>query len=62
MLPPTKLSAVEVQTLEACRHHAPRMRRRALAILGHHRGQSLLPLAALFAGRYATVHAWRQAW
>jgi transposase len=38
------------------------MRRRALAVLGHHRGQSLRQLAALFAVRYATVHDWLTRW
>jgi len=63
-LPATVLSADEVRSLEACYQHGPhpRMRRRALAILGHHRGQSLPQLAILFAVRYATVHAWLQAW
>ena len=64
MLRPTELSDAEVQTLEAGSHRAshPRRRRRALAILGHHRGQSLPQLAALFAVRYATVPAWLRAW
>jgi transposase len=39
-----------------------REQRRALAILGHHRGQSLPQLAALFAVRYATVHDWLSRW
>ena len=56
LFPPTPLTAAEIVTLEACSSHGPhpRQRRRALAILGHHRGQSLPPLAALFAVRYAT--------
>jgi transposase len=50
--------------LEACALHAPhpRQRRRAQALLGHHRGQSLRQLAAFYAVRYATVHAWVKAW
>ncbi len=64
LLPPTSLIAAEIVTLEACSLHGPhpRQRRRALAILGHHRGQSLPQLAALFAVRYATVHDWLGAW
>ena len=64
LLPPTPLTATEVVTLEACslRGPHPRQRRRALAVLGHHRGQSLPQLAALFAVRYATVHDWLGAW
>jgi transposase len=64
LLPATPLTATELFTLEACSLHGPhpRQRRRALAILGHHRGQSLPQLATLFAVRYATVHDWLQAW
>lgn len=64
MLSPLSLTADEVATLEACSRHArhPRQRRRALALLGHHRGQSLTQLAAFFAVRYATVHGWLRAW
>ena len=64
LLPPTPLTPPEIVTLEACSLHGPqpRQRRRALAILGHHRGQSLPQLAALFAVRYATVHDWLRAW
>jgi len=58
------LTADEVSTLEACslRGPHPRQRRRAQAVLGHHRGQSLGQLAQFFAVRYATVHAWVKAW
>jgi transposase len=64
MLPNTPLTSEELTTLEACSLHArhPRQRRRAQAILGHHRGHSLTQLAAFYAVRYATVHAWLQAW
>ena len=64
LLPPTPLTSTEVATLEACSLHGPhpRQRRRALAILGHHRGQTLPRLATLFAVRYGTVHDWLQAW
>lgn len=64
MLPATPLTAVELTELEHHSRHADhhRERRRALAILGHHRGQSLPRLAALFAVRYATVHDWLSRW
>ena len=64
MLVPLFLTADEVTTLEACSHHAkhPRHRRRAQAVLGHHRGQSVNQLAAFFAVRYATVHDWLTSW
>ena len=64
MLKPLSLPTEEVRTLEACRLHGPhpRQRRRAQAVLGHHRGQSLGQLATFYAVRYATVHAWVQAW
>ena len=64
MLAPLSLTADEVATLGACSHHArhPRQRRRAQALLGHHRGQSLNQLATFFAVRYATVHGWLTAW
>lgn len=63
-LAPTALLAEEIHTLEACALHArhPRQRRRAQALLGHHRGQSLTQLATFYAVRYATVHAWVKAW
>jgi len=64
MLAATPLIAAELTALEHHSHHAAhhRERRRALAILGHHRGQSLPQLAALFAVRYATVHDWLTRW
>ena len=60
----TRLTPTEYQTLEACSHHAPhpRQRRRALAVLAHHRGQSLPQLARFFAVAYQTAHGWLQAW
>ncbi len=63
-LPSLSLTVDEVQTMEACALHAshPRQRRRAQALLGHHRGQSLAQLATFYAVRYATVHAWVAAW
>lgn len=64
MLQSTPLTTDELTRLEACSLHArhPRQRRRAQAILGHHRGHSLNQLAAFYAVRYATVHAWVHAW
>ena len=60
----TALTADELRGLEYYSQHAShhRERRRALAVLGHHRGQSLAQLAALFAVRYATVHDWLTRW
>ena len=64
MSAPHALTPDEVITLDACSHHARqrRQRRRAQAVLGHHRGQTLNQLAAFFAVRYATVHGWLNAW
>lgn len=64
MLAATPLTAAELTALEHHSRHAGhyRERRRALAILGHHRDQSLPQLAALFAVRYATVHDWPRRW
>ena len=64
MLASLVLTPDEVTTLDACSHHAKyrRHRRRAQAVLGHHRGQSLNQLAVFFAVRYATVHGWLKAW
>lgn len=63
MLAATSLTTAESAALEQYSHHAGHHReRRALAILGHHRGQSLPQLAALFAVRYATVHDWLSRW
>ena len=64
LLPPTPLTEPEVAPLEACslRGPHPRQRRRALAILGHHRGHTLPQLAALFAVRDGRVHDWLPAW
>jgi transposase len=64
MLQNTPLTSEELTTLEACSLHArhPRQRRRAQAILGHHRGHSLTQLADFYAVRYATVHTWLHAW
>lgn len=60
MSAPLALTPDEVITLDACSHHA-RHPRRAQAVLGHHRGQTLNQLAAFFTVRYATVHGWLNA-
>ena len=57
---PLALTFDELITLDACSHHA-RHPRRAQAVLGHHRGQTLNQLAASFAVCYATVHGWLNA-
>ena len=64
MLRNLALTPDEVSTLQACILHALhlRQRRRAQALLGHHRGHSLGQLATFYGVRYATVHAWLQAW
>ena len=64
MRPVTPLTAAD---LTALAHHSRHVahyweRRRALAILGHYRSQSLPQLAVLFAVRYATVHDWLTRW
>ena len=63
-LAPLPLTSDEIQTLQACAQRArhPRQRRRAQAVLGHHRGQSLTQLATFYAVRYATVPGWLAAW
>ncbi len=56
MLVPLSLTAPEVTTLEAAAAQGPhpRMRRRAQAVLGHHRGVTMNQLATLYAvGRNA---------
>lgn len=64
MLTATPLTDDERATLAVCSQRAtcPRLRRRALAVLGHARGQTLTQLAALFAVRYATVQGWVAGW
>ncbi len=51
-------------TLEACTQHGPhsRQRRRAQAVLAHHRGLGLPQLARVFAVDYTTAHRWLQSW
>jgi len=58
--PATALSATEIVTLEACAAHGPhpRMRRRAQAVRGHHRGLRMDPLAVHFAVGRNAVSRW----
>lgn len=64
MLAPLALEAPEIDTLEACalRGPHPRMRRRAQAVLAHHRGLSLAQLAAAFATHRNVVSRWLSRW
>lgn len=50
MLAPLALEALEIETLAACALRGPhqRMRRRAQAVLAHHRGLCINQLAAAF--------------
>lgn len=63
-LAPLPLSPAEISTLEAAasRGPHPRMRCRAQAVLGHHRGASIGQLARLFAVGYNTVSEWLRRW
>ena len=56
-LAPLALTATETITLVAAvaRGPHPRMRRRAQAVLGHHRGTGIASLAAFFAVSYNTA-------
>ncbi len=64
MLAPLALSAPEIMTLEAAAVQAPhpRMRRRAQAVLGHHRGMSMDQLAAFYAVGRNAVSRWLTRW
>ncbi len=64
VLAPLALTAPEIITLEAAAAHGPhpRMRRRAQAVLGHHRGTTVHQLATLFAVGYNTVGIWLRRW
>lgn len=59
-LSPTALTSAQVQVLEQSAAHAPhaRQRKRAQAVLSHHRGLSLQQLAAVYATRRDTVRIW----
>jgi transposase len=59
-LAPTSLTQQQVQQLEQAAAHAPHMRqrKRAQAVLSHHRGLSLQQLAAAYATRRDPVRAW----
>ena len=60
MLAASPLTEPEITTLEAAAAHGPhpRMRRRAQAVLGHHRGLTLNQLAALYAVGRNAVSRW----
>ena len=64
MLAPLFLTTPEITTLEAAaaRGPHPRMRRRAQAVLGHHRGVSLKQLAALYAVGRNAISRWLTRW
>jgi transposase len=59
-LAPIALTSEQVQQLEqaAARALHPRQRKRAQAVLSHHRGLSLQQLAAVYATRRDTVRRW----
>ena len=59
-LAPTVLTPEQVPQLAQAAAHAPptRQRKRAQAVLSHHRGLSLQQLAAAYATQRATVRAW----
>jgi len=64
MLAPLALEASEIDTLEACVAGGPhpRMRRRAQAVLAHHRGFSIDQLVVLFATHRNVVSRWLGRW
>ena len=64
MLAPLPLTESEIVTLEAAAANGPhpRMRRRAQAVLGHHRGLCLGQLATLYAVGYNAVSGWQLRW
>ena len=64
MLTPLALDAPEIKTLEACalRGPHPRLRRRAQAVLAHHRGLCIDQLAATFGARRNAVSRWLARW
>lgn len=64
LLAPLPLTAPEITTLEAAAAGGPhpRMRRRAQAVLGHHRGSRIEALATFFAVGYNTVSEWLRRW
>ena len=64
MLASLPLTESEIVTLEAAAANGPhpRMRRRAQAVLGHHRGLRLDQLATLYAVGYNAVSRWLLRW
>ena len=61
---PLPLTESEIVTLEAAAANGPypRMRRRAQAVLGHHRGLCLGQLVTLYAVGYNAVSRWLLRW
>jgi transposase len=64
MLAPLALDAPEIDTLEACalRGPHPRMRRRAQAVLAHHRGLCIDQLVTAFGVQRNAVSRWLSRW
>ena len=66
MLAPLALDAPEIDTLEACAlrgpHPHPRMRRRAQAVLAHHRGLCIDQLVTAFGAQRNAVSRWLSRW
>ena len=64
MLAPLALDALEIDTLEACALHGPhpRMRRRAQAVLAHHRGLCIDQLVTAFGAQRNAVSRWLSRW
>ena len=61
LLPLTESEIVALEAAAANGPH-PRMRRRAQAVLGHHRGLCLGQLATLYAVGYNAVSCWLLRW
>ncbi len=64
MLAPLALTEPEITTLEAAAAHGPhpRMRRRAQAVLGHHRGMTMNQLATLYRVGRNAISRWLARW
>lgn len=64
MLAALPLTPPEITTLEAAAAQGPhpRMRRRAQAVLGHHRGVSINQLATLYAVGRNAISRWLTRW
>lgn len=64
MLAPQPLTESEIMTLEAVAANGPhpRMRRRAQAVRGHHRGLRLGQLASSYVVGYNAISGWLLRW